>query len=74
VAEIPRDIRAMKPAKGENAAFEKAAIPRGTTWAMRDLNSRPLPCERSDPEPERTPADENGIGSNDPDDDEQPGT
>ena len=48
-------------------APEKAAIPRGTTWAMRDLNSRPLPCERSDPKPERTSADEDGSRSDDPD-------
>ena len=45
--EISRHIRAIKPAKRKNAAPEKAAIPRGTTWAMRDLNSRPLPCEGS---------------------------
>ena len=57
-----------------HAASEMAAIPRGTTWAMRDLNSRPLPCERSDPEPERTPADKDGIDSNDPDDSEPPRT
>jgi hypothetical protein len=69
--EIARHIRAIKFAQ---RTAEEAAIPRGTTWAMRDLNSRPLPCERSDPGPERTPADEDGIDSNDPDDDERPRT
>jgi len=69
--EIPRHIRAIKPVASD---VEIAAIPRGTTWAMRDLNSRPLPCERSDPEPERTTADEDGSHSNDPDDGGPPRT
>lgn len=64
--EISRHIRAIKPAEREIAASEKTAIPVIPTiiGAMGDLNSRPLPCERSDPEPERTTADEDGSRSN----------
>ena len=69
--EIPRHIRAIKLAA---RGLEKAAIPRGTTWAMRDLNSRPLPCERSDPGPERTQRTKTEVDSNDPDDGEPPRT
>ena len=53
-----------------NAALDE--FDEGLRWAMRDVNDRPLPCERSDPEPGRTSADEDGSDSNDPDDDEPP--
>ena len=50
------------------------AIPRAATCEIQHRGRGALPCERSDPEHERTPADEDGSHSNDPDDSEPPRT
>jgi hypothetical protein len=50
------------------------AVSMGTRWPTQDLGRGPLLCERSDAEQERTPADDNGSESRDPDDDGPPRT